>query len=186
MNNIKKVLLFMREVIEIYIPVISFCIMFVVFIVQVFSRYVLRQPIPWAYEVTVTCYLWMVMLGAVFAQREKAHVRFTLVYDKLSIKGKAICSFLGNLIIAIAFTASLVPSAKFINFMKIEKTSILRVGLNIVYAPYIVFHIFILAYIVIDMYKEFMVFTGLGGKKAEEELLNETRPQYQEVIDSNL
>lgn len=184
MDKLKGVLKFMRNTVELYIPIASFIIMFVIFVVQVFFRYVLRQPIPWAYEVTVTAYLWMVMLGAIFAQREKSHVRFTLVYDKLSIKGKALCSFLGNLIIAIAFGYSFIPSIRFIDFMKIQETSVLKVGMNIVYAPYIAFLAFIFVYIVLEMYEEFMVFTGLGGKEMEEKLLEENKPEYLEVIDA--
>jgi TRAP-type C4-dicarboxylate transport system permease small subunit len=137
----------------------------------------MRQPISWAYEVTVVCYLWTVILGACLAQRKNSHVTFTLVYDRLSLKGKALCSFLGNLIIFTAFAVSLVPSIKYIDFIKIQETSVLHVGMNFIYAPYILFLIFILAYILIDLYEDFMVFSGLGGKKAEDKI---------EIIESTL
>ncbi|MDF2615553.1 MAG: transporter small permease subunit [Sedimentibacter sp.] len=177
MNNIKKILSFIRNCVEIYIPVASFSIMFVTFIAQVFFRYVLRQPISWAYEVTVVCYLWTVILGACLAQRKNSHVTFTLVYDRLSVKGKALCSFFGNLIIAVAFAVSLVPSIKYIDFIKIQETSVLHVGMNIIYAPYILFLFFILAYILVDLYEDFMVFTGLSGNNAADKI---------EIIESTL
>ncbi len=96
MKGLKKGALVLRDIVEIYIPVASFVIMFLVFILQIFCRYVLRQPLQWAYEVTVSCYLWTVVLGACLAQRSHSHVVFTLIYDKLGVKGKAITSFLGN------------------------------------------------------------------------------------------
>jgi TRAP-type C4-dicarboxylate transport system permease small subunit len=186
MNYIKKTLSFIRNCVEIYIPVASFSIMFVTFIAQVFFRYVLRQPISWAYEVTVVCYLWTVILGACLAQRKNSHVTFTLVYDRLSLKGKALCSFLGNLIIAAAFAVSLVPSIKYIDFIKIQETSVLHVGMNIIYAPYILFLFFILAYILADLYKDFIIFTGLGSNKAEDKMPDRTSTENMEIIESTL
>lgn len=186
MEKLKKIFTFLRNCVEVYIPIASFCIMFSVFIFQIFCRYILRQPMPWAYEVTVTCYLWMVVLSACYTQREKSHVTFTLVYDKLPVKGKAICAFLGNLIIAIAFAVSVVPSIKFIDFMKMQETSVFKIGLNVVYAPYILFVVIILIYTLVDMYKDFLVFTGIGGEKAVKDLLDETKAEYQEAIDMAL
>lgn len=182
----KKAFTFLRNCVEVYIPVCSFCIMFAVFIYQIFARYVLGKPAAWAYEVTVTCYLWMVVLSACYAQREKSHVTFTLIYDKLSIKGKAVCDFLGNFIVAFAFGISIIPSIKFVNFMEIQRTSVLQVGLNFVYAPYILFVIIIFIYAICDMYRDIMVFTGLGGKEAEEKLLNATKSETQEAIENSI
>lgn len=186
MDGFKKAYSFLRNCLEVYIPIGSFCIMFLVFILQIFCRYVLRQPLAWAYEVTVTCYLWMVVLSACYTQREKAHVSFTLIYDSLSVKGKAVCAFLGNLIIAVAFGVSIIPSFKFIRFMEMQETSVFKIGLNIVYAPYMVFVIFIFVYALMDLYKDFMVFTGLGGEEAAKQLLDETKAEYQEAIDAAL
>ena len=73
----------LRDLVELYIPGLCFVLMFLAFICQIFCRYVLRSPVPWAYEITVACYLWMVVLGACYAQRERSHVTFTLVYDRL-------------------------------------------------------------------------------------------------------
>ncbi len=182
----KKAFVFLRNCVEIYIPIASFCIMFLVFIFQIFARYVLRQPAPWAYEVTVTCYLWMVVLSACYAQREKSHVTFTLFYDKLSVKGKAICDFLGNLLVSIAFGVSIIPSIKFVDFMKMQETSVLHVGLNIVYAPYILFVIIIFIYALCDMYRDILIFTGKGGVEAEEKLLNSTKNETQEAIENSV
>ena len=184
MGRAKKVFFALRNCVEVYIPIASFCIMFLVFIAQIIARYLFRNPLAWAYEVTVTCYLWMVVLSACYAQREHSHVTFTLIYDKLSVKGKAICAFLGNLIIAVAFAISFVPSVKLVTFMEMQKTSVFKIGLNIVYAPYILFLAIILIYIVMDLYNEFMVFTGLGGQKAVDKMLSNTKNETQEAIEA--
>ena len=67
MKSLLKTRDILRDLVEIYVPVASFVIMFVVFIAQIFSRYILRAPLAWAYEVTVSCYLWLVVLGACYA-----------------------------------------------------------------------------------------------------------------------
>ncbi len=180
----KKAFAFLRDCVEIYIPIASFCIMFLVFIYQIFARYVLRQPAAWAYEVTVTCYLWLVVLSACYTQREKSHVSFTLFYDKFGVKGKAICDFLGNLIVAVAFGVSIIPSIRFVDFMKMQETSVLHVGLNIVYAPYIVFLVIIFIYAITDMYRDILIFTGKASKEVEEKLINSTKSETQLAIEN--
>ena len=186
MEKAKKLLEFIRNFVEVYIPVLSFVIMFVVFVIQIAARYVFNNPLPWAYEITVTCYLWTVVLSACYAERSRSHATFTLVYDALGIKAKAVCAFLGNLIIAVAFAVSIVPSIKFVSFMKMQETSVFHIGLNIVYAPYILFLIFILIYTLSDMYNQFMVFTGLGGQAAIDKMLNNTKNETQEAIENSV
>ena len=184
MHRIKKPLIFLQNLVEIYIPVASFVIMFCTFILQIFCRYLLRQPLAWAYEVTVSCYLCMVVLGACYAQRTRSHVVFTLLYDNLSVRGKAFTSFLGNGLIAFAFAWSFRPSLEMIQFMQMQKTSVLRIGLNVVYSPYIAFMVLILMYMVIDMYKDIRVFTGLASSQEIDSMLNENKSETQEAIEA--
>lgn len=162
MKSLLKTRDILRDIVEIYIPVASFVIMFVVFIAQIFSRYILRAPLSWAYEVTVSCYLWLVVLGACYAQRNRSHVTFTLLTDKLPMRVQAAFIGLGSLLIAFAFIWSFVPSIDFVAFMKAQKTSVLRIGLNIVYAPYIPFLAFNILYMLSDIVLDFKVAFGLA------------------------
>ena len=184
MEGLKKVGKFLRNCVELYIPIASFLIMFSVFVIQIVARYVFNSPVQWAYEVTVMGYLWMVVLGACYAYRDRSHVTFTLIYDKLPVKGKAVCAFLGNLLMAIAFAVMFMPACKMIGQMKIQVTSVLKIGLNIVYSPFVVFMIIILIYIISDMILEFMVITGIGGEAAVKKMLDETKNETQEEIEA--
>lgn len=112
MEGLKKVGKFLRNCVELYIPIASFLIMFSVFVIQIVARYVFNSPVQWAYEVTVMGYLWMVVLGACYAYRDRSHVTFTLIYDKLPVKGKAVCAFLGNLLMAVAFAVMFMPGVQ--------------------------------------------------------------------------
>lgn len=163
MKSLLKMRDILRDVVELYIPIASFVIMFVVFIAQIFFRYILRMPLAWAYEVTVSCYLWLVILGACYAQRHHGHVTFTLITDVMPLRLQAFCIFLGNLLICVTFAWSLIPSIKFVDFMEMQKTAVFKIGLNIVYAPYIPFLIFHILYMLHDLILDFKVFTGLAN-----------------------
>ena len=184
MDALKKAGRFLRNCVELYIPVAAFLIMFVVFVAEIAARYLFNKPLAWAYEVTVMCYLWLVIFGACFAYRDRSHVTFTLIYDKLGVKGKAVCAFLGNLLMFIAFAAMLVPSIRFISQMKMQVTSVFKIGLNIVYLPFIPFMFIMIAYFLYDMYVEVMAF--LGSPKHIDLMLNSTKNETEEAIEMAL
>lgn len=181
-HTAKKIVSLLQDIVELYLPILAFIGLFCVFILQVFCRYILRNPQSWATEVTSACFLWTVLLGACYAQRKKSHVMFTLIYDMLSVKWKAFTAFVGNLIIAFAFAISIKPTWDFIVFMKVQKTSILKIGMQIIYLPYLAFLFLIMVYTITDIYKDFLIISGLGEKKLEEKLLQETAPKYKKAI----
>ncbi|MDO4548149.1 MAG: TRAP transporter small permease [Clostridia bacterium] len=184
MDKAKRSIAVLRDWVEVYIPVASFAIMFLVFILQVFFRYVVRSPLQWAYEVTVSCYLWLVMLGACLAQRDHSHVVFTLITDSMPIKLRAVCSFLGSALIAVAFIWSFVPSIEFVDFMKMQKTSVLKIGLNIVYAPYIPFLVIMIIYMLREMYQDARIFLGLAGEVEIKHYINAQMTEAEAAIES--
>lgn len=184
MDVLKKAGRFLRNCVELYIPVAAFLIMFVVFVAEIAARYLFNKPLAWAYEVTVMCYLWLVIFGACFAYRDRSHVTFTLIYDKLGVKGKAVCAFLGNLLMFIAFAAMLLPSIRFISQMKMQVTSVFKIGLDIVYLPFIPFMFIMIAYFLYDMYVEVMAF--LGSPKHIDLMLNSTKNETEEAIEMAL
>ena len=53
--------------------------MFATFIIQIFSRYVLNNPIGWSEEVVITMWLWTVLWGAAFILSEKEEIRFDII-----------------------------------------------------------------------------------------------------------
>lgn len=187
MDILKKTVRLLRNCVEIYIPAISFLIMFFVYLFQVFMRYVVRAPQSWTMEVTSMTFLWLVLLGACFAQRSRSHVTFTLIYDQLGIRGKALTAFAGNLIIAFTFLVCLRPTWDFILFQTSAQqvTSILKISKTIVYAPYMLFLGIIILYTLVDLAHDFMVLTGLGGEAAQEVLLRETRSEVEQIIEAS-
>jgi TRAP-type C4-dicarboxylate transport system permease small subunit len=141
---------FLVNLIEIYIPVLSFFAMFLAFILQIFTRYVLGAQVPWTYEVTIIGFMWVVALGGAYASRLREHVSFTMLYDKMSISGKALTEIISNVILIIAFVIMFFPVLEFIDFMKIKKTAVMKIPISILYAPFIFFIISSTSYIIRD------------------------------------
>jgi TRAP-type C4-dicarboxylate transport system permease small subunit len=156
LNIIKKI----RDIIEIWLPVGMFLIMFLVFVLQIFMRYVVRQPITWAYEVTVVAFGYVVVLGAAAAIRYNRHVRFTLIYDALSEKLKLYSRIAGNALLTIIFFLSIIPSWNFITFMNFQKTSVLNISLSLVFLPFVYLVSVITLYTGIDLYKDIKLLIG--------------------------
>lgn len=52
----KKVGGFIRDCVEKYIPAVAFTVLFLVFVFQVFMRYVMKMPQAWTTEVEQSCF----------------------------------------------------------------------------------------------------------------------------------
>ena len=61
--------------------------MFVVFLINIFTRYVLRNPQNWTFEFSVNSFVIVGLLGACAAYRLEDHVVFDLVYTRLQSPG---------------------------------------------------------------------------------------------------
>ena len=58
--------------------------MFVSFLLQIVFRYVFNRPLGWTEEVTVLCWVWVVLWGASFLLDDEEEVRFDIVYNAVS------------------------------------------------------------------------------------------------------
>ncbi len=153
-KKINKVILFMLDTIEIYIPTICITITFISFLIQIFTRYVLRDQVEWSYEVTLIGFLWCLILSASNGSRTETHVAFTLFYDKLSNKNKLIIRLIANAVVITTFSLLLYPAWEFVSFMQIKKTSVLKIPINIVYFPFIVFTFLTLVHVLQDFIED--------------------------------
>ncbi|WP_312279796.1 TRAP transporter small permease [Oscillibacter sp.] len=183
MDGLKKIGRFIRNCVELYIPIVAFVALFLIFCFQVFMRYIVNNPQSWTLEVEQMCFLWLVLLGACFAQREKAHVSFTLLYDILDVKGKAITAMLGNLLIAVTFAVAFIPSLRYIwgLMSRAQVTSILKIPKTLVFFPYVIFLGFILVYSLLDIYEEIRVLQG--DQRYINKMLNEGKTEAEQAVE---
>ncbi len=119
--------------------VIFLTAMFGAFLLQVFSRYILNEPLGWTVEACVILYIWTVFWTAAFLLKERDHVAFTMVYDAVSPPKRRIMAFIGVGLIGAAFIASLPAVIDYVTFMKIDTTPVTRIRFDLVYSIFVIF-----------------------------------------------
>jgi len=114
-------------------------VMFVAFIVQIVFRYFFNLPTGWSTELSLVCWLWMVLWGTAFALKEKDEIRFDIFY---SAAGPRMRRGMALVIAAAAvalYALSLPGTYKYVAFMKVERSSYLNIRLDWMYSIYVIF-----------------------------------------------
>jgi TRAP-type C4-dicarboxylate transport system permease small subunit len=119
-------------------------VMFLSFILQIVSRYVLNAPVAWTLELCLTTWLWVVFWEAAFLLRDRDHIRFDLFYLMAGNRLRRVLAMLAALAILIAFIGSFPATLDYIEFEKIRKSATLHIRLDIVFGIYGVFMIAII------------------------------------------
>src|SRR5882762_4217550 len=114
-------------------------VMFVAFIVQIVFRYFLNFPIGWTSELSVITWLWLVLWGAAFVVKESEEIRFDLVYGAAGRRARRVMGIITGLSIVILYAASLPATVKYVSFMKVEKTSYLKIPFDWLFSIYVFF-----------------------------------------------
>src|SRR5688572_26329608 len=104
--------------------------MFVAFIVQIAFRYFLNFPVGWTSELTVVCWLWLVLWGSAFVLKEKEEIRFDLLYGAAGRRARIVMGVIFSAAVVILYGASLKPTFAYVLFMKVEKSSYLKIRMD--------------------------------------------------------
>lgn len=115
--------------------------MFLTFIVQIFWRYVVEQPLGWTLEACSLTWLWVVFWTGAFLLEDRNHVRFDLLYWAVGRRTRSVFAVISALAIIAGFAISLPATADFVAFMKIEKTSLLKVRFDVVFSAFLLFSV---------------------------------------------
>ncbi|MGD9200542.1 MAG: TRAP transporter small permease [Chitinispirillia bacterium] len=146
------------DVVEKYLPITAFSILFIVFLIQIFFRYFLT-PLTWPMELTLICFVWVALFGGLFAKRTDSHVAFSMIYDTLKPKGQLWMRLVGNTLIFISFSIALYPSYDYVIFMGFKKSNVLKIPMDIAFSPFVFFLVFMMGRIgrdiIVDLKKLF-------------------------------
>jgi C4-dicarboxylate transporter DctQ subunit len=118
--------------------------MFAAFILQIFTRYVMNDPLSWTQEVCVTTWLWLVLWGSAFSLNEHDQVRFDVLYAWVGRPTRRWFAIASAAAICAGFAASFPASLDYITFYKIKKSATLRIRLDIVFSVYGIFAVAII------------------------------------------
>jgi TRAP-type C4-dicarboxylate transport system permease small subunit len=116
-------------------------IMFATFIIQIFYRYVLNNPVGWTEEVIVTTWLWTVLWGAAFILSETEEIRFDIIYSNISEPLRRIFNIITGMAIVVLYGISLPATYKYVAFMRVEHSAYLRVPIDLMYSVYVIFSV---------------------------------------------
>ncbi len=120
---------------EVGVTSVAFLVIFVTFMISIISRYVLRVPVTWTYEISILGYMWTMFFGVGRALRNDEHVVFSLVYDKVSPAKKSFFLLLYNALLAILLLLCVSPG--FSAMLKSNSaTGVLKLPYKIVFAPF--------------------------------------------------
>jgi C4-dicarboxylate transporter DctQ subunit len=114
-------------------------VMFAAFIVQIVFRYFLNLPTGWTSELTVVLWLWLVLWGAAFVLREHEEIRFDLISGAVGRRGRIAMGMVTALALVVLYGVSLKPSLDYVAFMKVEKSSYLKVRMDWLFSIYVLF-----------------------------------------------
>jgi TRAP-type C4-dicarboxylate transport system permease small subunit len=147
----KKILRLVLDIVEIYLPMLTFVCLFVTFIVQIFFRYVLDDPLMWPEELESLAFIWTTLLSAGYIRRVHGHVAFTLVYERLPEAFRKLSRLCANFLVFLAFIIPLPSIFTYLKALHLEKSSVLRIPLSIGYGPVLVFFLLILGHTLHDI-----------------------------------
>lgn len=113
--------------------------MFVVFLLQVASRYLLGWPIGWTHEASVILWLWIVLFGASFVLRDSEEMRFDLIYGSVGPRTRRGMVLISSAVLVATFLWALPATWDYVSFMKVQSTAYLKVRFDLLFSIYMVF-----------------------------------------------
>lgn len=113
--------------------------MFLSFLLQIFFRYVLNHPLGWTEEVTVSCWLWVVLWTAAFILSDREEVRFDIVYSAVPTRVRRAFVFVTSAALVVLLLWSLPATWRYVTFMKREHSAYLHMRFDLLYSIYVVF-----------------------------------------------
>ena len=152
-KQLKKIGKFIVDTVEVYIPFAAFTTLFLVFLLGILFRYFFK-PLTWTLELSLMCFIWTALLGGIYAKRDDSHVMFTMIYDAVGPLAQIWMRIVGNALLVISFLIGLVPSWKYINFMNYKKSNVLKIPMDIVFLPFVVFLAFMIGRYAIDLVRD--------------------------------
>ena len=139
-------------------------LMFVSFLLQIAFRYLLNQPLGWTEEVTVLCWVWVVLWCAAFVLSNTDEIRFDIVYTMVPPRVRRLFTATSSIAFVVLLLMSLPASWNYVTFMKREHTAYLHLRLDAMYSIYV---IFVLACVVKQARIALRAITGLDRTETD-------------------
>jgi TRAP-type C4-dicarboxylate transport system permease small subunit len=120
-------------------------VMFAAFLLQIVFRYLLNFPVGWTSELTLVMWLWLVLWGAALVTPERDEIRFDLLIGVARRRLRIAMGVVSSLALLVLYGASLPATYQYVAFMKVEKSSYLKIRMDWLFSIYLLFLVAILA-----------------------------------------
>lgn len=127
--------------------------MFATFLLQVLFRYVLNFPLGWTIEYVTVAWLWGILFGYAFALRQEDIVTFDLLFQAASDRTRRGMVVVANTMCIVIMAWSLPKAIEYVHFMRVERTSVLLMRFDILFAVYIPFVVSIIVRSAYDIWR---------------------------------
>ena len=138
LDGILKAVGIVEKAVSTIAAIFMFAIMMIVFS-DVVMRYVFNRPVAWTEELSVLCWLWVVLWGAAFVLSDSEEVRFDIIYGIVPNNVRRAFTLITGLVLIVLYGISLPASWKYVAFMHREHSAYLRIPFNILYSIFIIF-----------------------------------------------
>ena len=150
------------------VAAILFMVMFLAFIIQIVTRYVINFPLGWTFELSILCWVWGILWGAAFVVRERDEIRFDVVYGLLGERTRRYLTIVTGFALIALYGISLPAVTDYVLFMRVEHTAYMKIRFDIAFFVYVIFAVAVL------VRYAWLTWHALRGE-APETLLDSTR-----------
>lgn len=113
--------------------------MFVAFMLQIVTRYVMNAPLSWTAELSTLAWVWGILWGAALVLRDEEEIRFDVIYGLMSPAVRRFCDAVTSSVVVLVFAWSLPAMVDYVTFMKVERSAYLGIRFDILYSVWLIF-----------------------------------------------
>jgi TRAP-type C4-dicarboxylate transport system permease small subunit len=118
---------------------LMFAAVFLIFMLKVVLRYAFAIQLAWADELCAVLFVWIIFWANAFLVPERDQIRFDLAVRALPSRGQRIADALRTLILAGLVIAALPGAIGYLVFLGNQRTPVLELRLDLVYACFGIF-----------------------------------------------
>ena len=116
-----------------------FAMMFIGFLIQIISRYVLNMPVTWSLELCSIGYIWVVFWSCSILVSERRQIVFDLLYIKFPPRQRRVLAIVNTATLGLVFLAAMPGVLDYVLFLGRRSSMLLRIRMDLVYSCFAIF-----------------------------------------------
>jgi TRAP-type C4-dicarboxylate transport system permease small subunit len=142
------------EALEVNISAFLMVLVLIGFILTILFRYILKLSFAQIDEAIVIGFVWMAMFASPNGTKHDQHVSFTVIYDSIGPRARAVNDVLFKLILIVLMLFVVAPAWDIINFFGMRRTSMLKLSFKWIYMPYMFFIVFTIYHLIDNLVRD--------------------------------